>query len=245
MAVLLGYDHQKRYQKPGEGMNEALQKQLEHYLSRLQGEREERGNRAKVVSMYAEAIGRCYDLLEEREKAREFFTLAAEKWLESLINPHGIPVSRPDHVGRENLIYARLLWRMESREANSYFQKTLEEYEKGHEWELEGVRYDCWKGTIFCSIFLEDYETARAAAAVCRQIEQNSKLSYEGNTIQELTVVIESCQQATREAYTEALSVLAAHFKRERLELFGRSPIPEIDVYEFVKRKLSLLEAQG
>lgn len=225
-------------------MSGAIQKQLNHYLRRLQREQEERGAHPGVISMYTDAIGRCYDLLGEHAEAAKYFSLAAETCLENLTGETSLSISRPYERGNEYLTCARILWRARDVRAKTYFQQALEEYRKGYDSELEGIRINSWHKSIYCLIFLEDYEAAMEAARTSYAMEQSSEIPHPGSPTKILMTVIENCQKGGALTHAESISILEELFKREKRKLYGQRPAPIADIYEFVKRKLAELEVQ-
>jgi len=224
-------------------MNKAIQEQLSYYLERLQREQEERGARDRVVSSYTDAIGRCYDLLGETENALKYFVLSSEACLRSLTDRKGASLSRPHERGHDRLTCARILWRANDNRAKTYFQQALEEYQKGYNWEVEGIRIDCWHHSIYCLIFLEDYQAAMTIAKSSDTLEQNyPPWEDPGHLTKRLITVIENCQKNSIAAHTESLSILEEFFRIEKRELYWQNPSPIADVYEFVKRKLVELQ---
>lgn len=225
-------------------MNKTIQEQLSYYLERLQREQAERGARDRVVSSYTDAIGRCYDLLGETENALKYFVLSSEACLRSLKDPKGASLSRPDERGHDCLTCARILWRANDNRAKTYFQQALEEYQKGYNWEVEGVRIRCWHESIYCLIFSEDYEAAVATAKTSDTLEQNYPPQKDpGYLTKRLITVIENCQKNSIAAHIESLSILEEFFRIEKSELYWQNPPSVVDVYEFVKRKLAELQA--
>ncbi|MBN1993684.1 MAG: hypothetical protein JW953_13365 [Anaerolineae bacterium] len=220
-------------------MSKAIQTQLNRYFEDLRFEEEESEPSPKVIGILTEAIGRCYDLLGKNEESSHYFTLASEAYLESLTGP----LIRPDEDGDNRLSCARVLWRTGDERAREYFQQSLEEYQKGYKWELESVQYSCRRGSIFCFIFLEDYTAAITAAEITYAMQCD--LNITGTATETLKTVIKNCQKNDVAAHKNSVMTLEEYFKKERIELYWQSLIPEADVYEFVKRKLAELETKN
>lgn len=214
------------------------QEQLGNYIAALQRE-ESQDNMPAVISLYAEAIARCYRLTGKTDYAHQYFALAARKYFEHMNNQWEFLEGRADEYGDTLHKYARLLWNADDGNAEKYFSEAIESYHRGYDSSNEGIKYVCYEGSIYCLIFLGDYDSALAVAQETYELETTSLLSFPDSLTTLLIQISVSLKKQDKEGLIDAVLSLDEFFKRLSIDLCGRNSIPSVDLYILIKQKLS------
>lgn len=222
------------------GAMSSIQTQLDIYLTKLQRE-ETQDNHPAVVSMYAEAIARCHRLLGKPDTAYPYFVLASQKYSEHMSDRLEHLEARADEHGNMLHKYARLLWNAQDDDAKIYFDAALGSYRKGYESGNEGIKYVCYEKSLYCLIFLGDYDSALTIALETDHLEITSSLHFTDSLTKLLIKIIDSLKKESKGGLMDALSVLDGFFERLHLDRYDINPIPITDLYTLLEQKLSTL----
>jgi tetratricopeptide (TPR) repeat protein len=225
-------------------MHKDIQEALENYLKRLQKSYDRYGPNAKSIVVEANAIGRCYDLLGNHTSAIHYFNLSAQACLSNISHLNLSLTARPDNEGNEFFECALALWWAGGAQAQDYFQRALEAYQKGHQSEVESIKIHCWMRSLYCLLFLEDFDAALHTGLIAHSLQKQSSTPQPDSFVTEAILeVAEKCQPGDKNAYDEVMKILEQCFKREKIKLWWSNQPPHVSVYEFVKRKRAIAES--
>ena len=217
-----------------------IQERLEDHLYQLRREQKERGARPRVIAMFAIPISRCYELLGNSEEAAQYAQMAAEAAHISLDDAFTQSLKAPNGRGNDQLQWARILWRAGDAQATMVFQTALQTFQSGYTSPSEITAIDCYTGSFYCLVFLEQYADALELARRTVEMERSSSRPNPDIFIIETMVeVIMRCQNGRVAALQEALLLLEACFQREQITLCDLNLLPNVDVYTFIQRKLA------
>jgi hypothetical protein len=225
------------------------------YHARLQAEMARPDPRKIIIAKVSHALGRAYSLLGDANAAQPYLLQAAEvarENLEHLRHKGDLSYYREigaPHLWGDNVLACALKhWWAELPETTSYFQDAVAVFAEGQK---EGTNEDTvqpsHQGAMYGHIFLGNYTQARAAGQAYVQIGQTSSLNYPDLYIPEtVLVVIDDLEQNTPTAYQHATAALEACMVRDNIKLWWEKPLPYVDLYELVQRRLRAVEtAEG
>ena len=198
--------------------------------------------KASGTSSIAEDIARSYRYLGDYGEATHYFKLAASHCLTALEH---LPIEdlRPDQAGHHFFHCARKTWYAGRREAaRELFLAAVDEYQHGYEHEIEGVRVRCRLYTVFCLVFLGDYERAIKHAGTAMELQKASEIPHPGTATSTLKEIAELLAVGNHGAMQSALNRAKEYMSREKITEYGARPHPIVDVKDYI---LSLLGENG
>lgn len=210
---------------------------LNIYLDQLRAENEKENPSSAIVSMYSEAIGRCYILQGKHMEANMYFKMASEAYLDDLERGTGLTKTANRGRGDDRLTCGRIMWRVGDDRAEALFRDAIQEYDKVLSDMSEYEQIISLERKSYCHLFLDEYEEAKKA--IQESVDKALKFgkSFPDDPSEVLLDSIESLQNGERDAIEEASSKFRQYLKVNRIMLFGMNLPHIVDVYELVNRK--------
>jgi hypothetical protein len=203
-------------------------------------------NNPITVSGYADAIGRCYQLLGDEQSAKEFFTLCANEHLRSMDiyyeNFGGVS------LGNKLMECGLALWRIHDERSHTFFMDSLKAFGEMKDSSSGVSRMRFLIESAYPSLFLGDYQQAKNNIRTAIEERLRYDVLNLGESIEELLPyasgflsihlrVIRAFEEDTKDGYEEIILKLKDYYIRNEIEMGSWHPPITLRLYDLVVRR--------